>query len=226
MPRKKKRVYLPPFQPKAHTPMHVRVSELHSHMKSPEIHASLLVVGKQLRHKKNGEPFLQLHLADGTGQVEANIWYNVLEADKAFESGHVLEVVGPVSTYQDHLQIKIEHLRRVSEAELNLADYPPGTTGKPDESASATASGYLEEGEWLGTDDSTQMAMRAQMKLDEIKRKWTQDGAVQPDAKPSPVPYNSAELRQKLAESRARIEQIRRKYGPHPPGSPSKEEDF
>ena len=124
---------------------------------SGQISCVLVVVSKQLRQKKNNEPFLQLHLADATGQVQANIWYNVLAAAKAFEAGHVLEVVGTVSSFQDRLQITIERFRIVPEVEIMFADFPPGTTGKPDEFSSDTATDSFQHGELLRTDASAQM---------------------------------------------------------------------
>jgi len=69
-------------------PVHVRVSELPRHVDT-EVHCCLRVLIKKPKRKKNNEPFLQLQLADVTGQVQANIWNNVAEADKAFEEGHV-----------------------------------------------------------------------------------------------------------------------------------------
>jgi DNA polymerase III alpha subunit len=220
--RTKRATAHPYFKPNAHTAC-VRVSEFQNHL-GAEIHSSLLVVSKQLRPKKNGDSFLQLHLADASGQVEANVWYNVLEADKAFESGHVVEVVGPLSTYQDRLQITVERLRRIPDAEINLAEYPPGTTGKPDEFSSETC--YLEHGKWLGTDANAQVAARSQTTLEELTRKHTQSVTPRPVAKPVPKTYNSAEMRQKPAESRARTDEMRRKYGPDRPGSLGRDEDF
>jgi hypothetical protein len=124
------------------------------------------------RRKKNNEPFLQLHLADATGQVQANIWDNVLAAAKAFEAGHVLEIVGTLSSFQDRLQITIERSRIVPEAEIKFADFPAGTTGKPDELSSDTASDSFQQGEWLSTDASAQMAMIAQQVAEQLKQKF------------------------------------------------------
>ncbi len=189
---------------------------------SGQISSVLVVVSKQLREKKNKESFLQLHLADATGQVQANIWRNVLAAGKAFEAGHVLEVVGSLGSFQDRLQITIERLRIVPQVDLGSADLPPGTTGKPDEFSSGSSTDYLEPGKWLGTDDSAQMAMATQLKVEQLVGKYARGSTPEQGSKPAKTPYDSAEMRRRLAQSHEKSEELRRKYGPHP----TKENDF
>jgi RecG-like helicase len=190
--------------------------------RSGQISSVLVVVSKQLRRKKNKEPFLQLHLADATGQIQANIWYNVLAAAKAFEAGHVLEIVGTLSSFQDRLQITIERFRIVPEAEIKFADFPPGTTGKPDEFASDAATDSFQQGEWLSTDASAQMAMMTQLKAEQLNQKFAQGSTPRQESKPVEKPYDSAEMRRRLAQSHDKSEELRRKYGSHP----TKEDDF
>jgi RecG-like helicase len=206
--------------PARRPPARVSVSSMTKHL-SGQISSALAVVSKQLRKKKNNQPFLQLHLADATGQIQANIWYNVLAAAKAFEVGHVLEVVGTLSSFQDHLQITIERFRIVPEVELSFADFPPETTGKPDELSSDTASDSFQQGEWLSTDASAQMAMMAQVLAEKLKQKVAQ-GTPKQESKPVQKPYDSAEMRRRLAQSHDKSEELKRKYGPHP----TKEQDF
>ncbi|MGA8154329.1 MAG: OB-fold nucleic acid binding domain-containing protein [Terriglobales bacterium] len=219
MPSRAKRPYLPARPP---APMHVFVSDMTKHL-SGQISSVLVVVSKQLRRKKNNEPFLQLHLADTTGQVQANIWYNVLAAARAFQAGHVLEVVGSLSSFQDRLQVTIERLRIVPEAELGSADLPPGTTGKPDEFSSDPATDYLEHGKWLGTDGSAQMEMMTQLRVEQLKQKFVQGSTPKQKSKPVNTAYDSAEIRRRLAQSHDKSEELRRKYGPHPT---NQEDDF
>jgi len=139
MPRKTKHPYLPVRPP---APERVSVSNMAKHL-GGQLSCVLVVISKQFRQKKNKEPFLQLHLSDASGQVQANIWRNVLAAAKAFEAGHVLEVVGSLSSFQDRLRVTIDRFRIVPEGELSSADLPPGTTGKPDEFSTGTATDLL-----------------------------------------------------------------------------------
>jgi len=43
-----------------------------------QITSFFLVASKQVRSKKNGEPYLALTLSDKTGSIEARMWDNVL----------------------------------------------------------------------------------------------------------------------------------------------------
>ena len=52
------------------------ISECFQH-ENKVITSSFVVASKQVKAKKNGEPYLALTLADRTGQVEAKMWDNV-----------------------------------------------------------------------------------------------------------------------------------------------------
>ena len=49
------------------------------HHESQTITSSFVVASKQVKPKKNGDPYLALTLADRTGQIEAKVWDNVPE---------------------------------------------------------------------------------------------------------------------------------------------------
>jgi DNA polymerase III alpha subunit len=50
-----------------------------SQQENKVITSSFVVASKQVKAKKNGEPYLALVLADRTGQIEAKMWDNVEE---------------------------------------------------------------------------------------------------------------------------------------------------
>jgi 3'-5' exoribonuclease len=56
----------------------------------------LLVLTKEIRQKKTGEPYLTLHLADRTGEIEAKMWDNVGEVIDAFQRDDFVKVKGLV----------------------------------------------------------------------------------------------------------------------------------
>ena len=56
-----------------------------SQQENKVITSSFVVVSKQVKPKKNGEPYLALTLGDRTGQIEAKMWDNVEEFLDAFE---------------------------------------------------------------------------------------------------------------------------------------------
>jgi 3'-5' exoribonuclease len=92
------------------------------------ITSSFVVASKQVKAKKNGEPYLALTLADRTGQIEAKMWDNVEEFILAFEQDDFLKIKGLVNKYKNRFQLTIHKLRRMEESEIDFTDYLPKTT--------------------------------------------------------------------------------------------------
>ena len=90
--------------------------------------SSFVVASKQVKAKKNGEPYLALTLADRTGQIEAKMWDNVEEFILAFEQDDFLKIKGLVNKYKNRFQLTIHKLRRMEESEIDFTDYLPKTT--------------------------------------------------------------------------------------------------
>src|SRR5947207_7878633 len=92
------------------------------------ITTSFVVAGKQVKPKKNGEPYLALTLADRTGQIEAKMWDGVPEAIDSFEQDDFIKVRGLLNKYNGRFQLTIHKVRRLEENEVQYADYLPKTT--------------------------------------------------------------------------------------------------
>lgn len=92
------------------------------------ITSSFVVVSKQVKPKKTGEPYLALVLGDRTGQIEAKMWDNVDDFLNAFEQDDFLKVKGLINKYKNRFQLTIHKLRVLQEAEIDFADYLPKTT--------------------------------------------------------------------------------------------------
>ena len=90
--------------------------------------SSFVVVSKQVKPKKTGEPYLALTLGDRTGQLEAKMWDNVADALDAFEQDDFIKIKGLLNKYKNHFQITIHKLRRLGDSEVDFADYLPKTT--------------------------------------------------------------------------------------------------
>ncbi len=87
--------------------------------------AQFLVLSKEIRQKKTGEPYLSLHLADRTGEIEAKMWDNVAEVIDTFERDHFVKVKGLPQLYNNRSQFVIHRLRRLEDNEVDFADYFP-----------------------------------------------------------------------------------------------------
>ena len=99
-----------------------------SHHENKVITSSFVVVSKQVKPKKTGEPYLALILGDRTGQVEAKMWDNVEDAIDAFEQDDFLKVKGLLNKYKNRFQITVHRLRRLGDSEIDFSDYLPKTT--------------------------------------------------------------------------------------------------
>src|SRR6202521_300060 len=97
------------------------------------ITSSFVVVTKQVKPKKTGEPYLALTLGDRCGQIEAKMWDNVEEVLDAFEQDDFLKIKGLVNKYKNRFQITIHKLRKLGESEIEFDDYLPKTTKNIDE---------------------------------------------------------------------------------------------
>ena len=95
--------------------------------------SSFVVVTKQVKPKKTGEPYLALTLGDRTGQIEAKMWDNVADVIDAFDQDDYIKTKGLINKYKNRFQLTIHKLRRLQETEVEFADYLPKTTKNIDE---------------------------------------------------------------------------------------------
>ena len=90
--------------------------------------STFVVVSKQVKPKKSGEPYLALTLGDRSGHLEAKMWDNVEDALDAFEQEDFVKVKGLVNKYKNRFQLTIHKLRKLGDSEIEFADYLPKTT--------------------------------------------------------------------------------------------------
>jgi len=95
--------------------------------------STFVVVTKQIKPKKTGDPYLALTLGDRSGQLEAKMWDNVEEVLEAFEQDDFLKVKGLINKYKQRFQLTIHKLRKLGDSEIEYADYLPKTTKDIDE---------------------------------------------------------------------------------------------
>ncbi|HWH60924.1 MAG TPA: HD domain-containing protein [Terriglobales bacterium] len=90
--------------------------------------SSFVVISKQVKPKKTGEPYLALTLGDRCGQIEAKMWDNVEDALDAFEQEDFLKIKGLLNKYKNRFQLTIHKLRKLGDSEIDFGDYLPKTT--------------------------------------------------------------------------------------------------
>jgi 3'-5' exoribonuclease len=97
------------------------------------ITSTFVVVTKQIKPKKTGEPYLALTLGDRSGQIEAKMWDNVEEVLDGFEQDDFLKIKGLINKYKQRFQLTIHKLRKLGDSEIEFDDYLPKTTKNVDE---------------------------------------------------------------------------------------------
>ena len=90
--------------------------------------STFVVVSKQIKPKKTGEPYLALTLGDRSGQLEAKMWDNVEEVLDAFDQDDFIKTKGLINKYKQRFQFTIHKVRKLGESEIEFADYLPKTT--------------------------------------------------------------------------------------------------
>lgn len=105
--------------------------------------SSFVVISKQVKPKKSGEPYLALTVGDRTGQIEAKMWDNVEDSLDAFDQDDFVKVKGLINKYKNRFQLTIHKIRRMGESEIAFDDYLPKTTKNIDE-LWQTLSGYVD----------------------------------------------------------------------------------
>jgi len=98
-----------------------------SHHENKVITSTFVVVSKQVKPKKTGEPYLALTLGDRTGQIEAKMWDNVETAIDAFEQEDFIKAKGLLNRYKNRFQFTIHKLRKLLDTEVDFSDYLPKT---------------------------------------------------------------------------------------------------
>lgn len=98
-----------------------------------QVDAPFLVKDKAIGMAKNGKPYMTLKLMDCTGEVEGRIWDRVDEFSARFNRDDFVLVSGKASVYLGRMQLVIQELNRLEEAEIDLVDFLPVSARPVDE---------------------------------------------------------------------------------------------
>jgi 3'-5' exoribonuclease len=97
-----------------------------------KIKDSFLVTEKNMAFSQKGAPYLNIRLKDKTGEVDGKIWENAVEWDKQFNKGDIIQANGGAVSFKSTVQLSITGLRKVDEADIDLAEYLPVAKGDID----------------------------------------------------------------------------------------------
>ncbi len=83
---------------------------------------------KNMAHKRDGANYLNVTLADKSGQVKGVVWDNVDHIVQNVGSGDFVRVKGSISEYRGALQFVVKDMAVCSPEEVVPADFLPATT--------------------------------------------------------------------------------------------------
>ena len=82
-----------------------------------------LLAKRNLAHKKDGNPFLTVTLADRSGQVNGVVWDQVERIAAGAAEGDFVHVRAQVGEYRGSLQLVVKDMARVPEEQVDAADF-------------------------------------------------------------------------------------------------------
>ena len=83
----------------------------------------LAVMKRQEKNTKNGEPYLNVILADAGGEIEANIWKEYAELFPQIQENTVVKVRGSLNEYKGKRQFNVSQVRVAAPDEYDLGDF-------------------------------------------------------------------------------------------------------
>jgi 3'-5' exoribonuclease len=98
-----------------------------------KISSAFLVAEKNLAYSQKGAPYLNLRLKDKTGEIDGKVWDNADEWDGQFNKGDIVQIYGRTLSYKNNLQLSVVELKKLTDEEIDLADYFPVAKQAADE---------------------------------------------------------------------------------------------
>ena len=99
-----------PGGPGLNTDEHVWIKDIRE---EDDIKGCYLVKQKRLGTTKVGKSYLNLVLADRTGELEAKVWEQADQFSSLFQDGDIIEIQGRAVSYRDRIQITISGLNGI-----------------------------------------------------------------------------------------------------------------
>ena len=82
---------------------------------------------KTMSRKRNGDNYLNVTLADRTGQMKGVVWDHVEQIAGKVQSGDFVRLAGGVAEYRGKLQLVVRELEHCDAAAVEAADFLPAT---------------------------------------------------------------------------------------------------
>lgn len=107
----------------------VNVSELKP---KEEVESTFLVKYLNLCEARDGKKYLNIILADGTGDLEARIWNEAEELSQSIDKGGYVSVKGKTNIYMGKKQFIVTECAPINKSEINEDDFIAKSSSSPD----------------------------------------------------------------------------------------------
>lgn len=87
-----------------------------------------LLADSSMAHKRDGNPYINVTLADKSGRIKGVVWDNVSRISSAAKSGDFVRVTAQAGEYRGALQLVIRQMEAVSAEMIAPEDFLPTTT--------------------------------------------------------------------------------------------------
>ena len=82
-----------------------------------------VVTEKDQKEKKDGQPYLNMELADKSGKLNTKVWDDVESISGMFKIGDVVKAMGPMGEYRGKPQFTVKKVRLATPDEIEKGDY-------------------------------------------------------------------------------------------------------
>ncbi len=86
-----------------------------------------LVLKKEVKETREKKPYLNLQLADKSGSIEARKWDAPSQLCSSFNKDAFVMIRGVVETFNNTLQIRINEICPIAEAQVQMGEFIPST---------------------------------------------------------------------------------------------------
>lgn len=108
--------------------------KIESFVVGEEIQGFFLIKAMNIKTSSNNKKYLDLTFADKTGEVNGKLWDVNDKTLAAYKIGDLVKVRGTVTSWQNHIQLKITKMREKEETDdINIIDYVPAAPFDPNE---------------------------------------------------------------------------------------------
>lgn len=98
--------------------------EINDFLEGDLVEGFYLLKSLQIKHNRNGKKYLDLDIADKSGQINAKYWNLKAEEEDIFSVGELVKIRGDITSFDEKLQLRVNLIRNITqEDELDPGDF-------------------------------------------------------------------------------------------------------